>query len=277
MDEWLELEKAFQDLITLGMDSPCALLSESLIPSEALLGDETSRAREVVDIFGEHILRGERGVEGVTNRAALFTLGTEGVDFATIVASWLRIHSDFRTTCDMIFGMKYVKGGYLQTELITAVAAAESLHSALGLDPPIPDEEFAARRDLLIESTPRHQREWLSQKLGRNEHTLRQRLLDLTGIAYPEIISEMLPNPAAWAKAAKDERNAVAHGGKGMSRDVSLLAAIVTTTTAVVLLNLLQQLQIPPERVEIALSQNKTLKSAKYLAGKHWPKPAPTP
>lgn len=167
--------------------------------------------------------------------------------------------------------MKYVKGGYLQTELITAVAAAESLHASLMLDPPIPDAEFAARRERLMECTPKNQREWLSQKLGQNEHTLRRRLLDLASIAYPEIIAEILPNPEAWAKAAKDERNAVAHGGKDMTRDVSLLAAIVSTTTAVVLLNLLHQLENPSERIKIALDQNRTLKSAKYLGGRHWP------
>jgi hypothetical protein len=277
MDEWFEITKTFQDLITLAMDAPCALLSESLIPSAALLNTESAHAREVIDVFGEHILKGERGVEGVTNRDALFTLGSEGVDFAEIASEWLRIHADFRTTCDMIFGMKYVKGGYLQTQLITAVAAAESLHAALKLDhPPLSDDEFAERRKRLMECTPKDQREWLSQKLGGNEHTLRQRLLDLACIPYPEIIAEILPNPAAWAKAAKDERNAVAHGGKDMTRDVSLLSAIVTTTTAVVLLNLLHQLRIPAERVKIALDQNRTMKSAKYLAGKHWPAPEAT-
>jgi hypothetical protein len=276
MDEWFEITKAFQDLITLAMDAPCALLSESLTPSAALLNDESAHAREVIDIFGEHILKGERGTEGVANRDALFTLGSEGIDFAGIVAEWLRIHADFRTTCDMIFGMKYVKGGYLQTQLITAVAAAESLHAALKLGPPIPDEEFAERRRRLMECSPKDQREWLSQKLGGNEHTLRQRLLDLASISYPELIAELLPNPEAWAKAAKDERNAVAHGGKDMTRDVSLLNAIVTTTTAVVLLNLLHQLRIPAERVRVALNQNRTMKSAKYLAGKHWPRAVAT-
>ncbi|UXA17018.1 HEPN domain-containing protein [Mycobacterium sp. SMC-4] len=273
MDEWFEVTKAFQDLITLAMDAPCAMLSESLIASAPLLESESARARKMIDVFGEHILLGERDVDGAENRKALFTLGSEGVDFARIVSEWLRIHVDFRTTCDMLFGMKYVKGGYLQTELITAVAAAESLHAALKLDPPIPDEEFVQRRKRLMDCTPKDQREWLHRKLGTNEHVLRQRLMDLANIPYPEIMAEILPDPGAWAKAAKDERNAVAHGGQDMTRDVPLLSAIVTTTNAVVILNLLQQLGIPAERVKVALNQNRTLKSAKYLARKHWPAP----
>lgn len=171
----------------------------------------------------------------------------------------------------MIFGLRYVKGSYLQSQLVTAVAAAESLHAAMNFPPPLTDEEFKARRRRLMDCTPREEREWLRQKLGTNSQILRQRLLDLTHIPYAEIMDDMLPNPEAWAKAAKDERNAIAHGGKDLTRDVSLLNAIVTTTTAVVLLNLLHQLQVPADRIKIALRQNQTLKSAKYLAGKHWP------
>jgi hypothetical protein len=271
MMEWFEVTKAFQDLVTLAMDAPCALLSESLTPSEELLADKSAHAHHTIDVFGEHILRGERDAEGVTNRKGLFTLGTKGVEFHRIVTEWLHIHADFRTTCDMIFGMKYLKRGYLQTQLITAVAAAESLHAALALDPPIPEEEFAERRRKLIESVPKNQREWLHQKIGENKPTLRQRLLDLARIPYAEVMSEMLPNPSAWAKATRDERNAVAHGGKNMTRDVPLLAAIVATTTAVVLLNLLHQLGIPAERIKAGLDYNRTLESAKYLANKQWP------
>lgn len=271
MPDWFEITKAFQDLLTLAMDAPCALLSESLTPSEELLKDESAHARDIIDIFGEHILKGERDTAGVTNGRGLFTLGVNGIEFDKIVSEWLRIHADFRTTCDMVFGMKYVKGGYLQTQLITAVAAAESLHAALGFDPPLPNEEFAQRRRQLLEWIQKDQRDWLHQKLDGNEPSLRQRLLDLAQTPYPEIIAELIPNSEAWAKATKDERNAVAHGGKSMTRDVSLLNAIVTTTTAVVLLNLLHQLGIPADRVRSAADDNQTLKSAKYLANKHWP------
>ena len=87
------------------MDAPCALLSETLTPAEELLADESARSRSTVDVFGEHILVGERDTEGVTNMEGLFSLGTEGVEFDQVITQWLRIHADFRTTCDMIFGL----------------------------------------------------------------------------------------------------------------------------------------------------------------------------
>jgi ApeA N-terminal domain 1 len=132
--DWFEVTKALQDLLTLAMDAPCALLSESLTPSSDLLADESARAGHTVDVFGQHILMGDRDASGIQNRNALFTLGTDGVEFGDVITDWLRIHSDFRTACDLIFGLKYVKEGYAQTRLVTAVAAAESLHEALGLE-----------------------------------------------------------------------------------------------------------------------------------------------
>jgi hypothetical protein len=145
----------------------------------------------------------------------------------------------------------------------------------LGLDPPIPEEEFLDRRKRLMTALEKEEREWLNQKLGDNKPTLKQRLLDLVAIPDAEVMSDILPNPDAWAKATRDERNPVAHGGN-MTRDVPLLAAIITTTTAVVLLNLLHQLGIPTGRLKQAIDYDPTLMSAKYLAHKQWPAPSQT-
>jgi hypothetical protein len=68
----------------------------------------------------------------------------------------------------MILSLIYVPGGYLQTQLITAVAAAEAMHEPLKLDPPIPDDEFKALKKALLEIVPANRRQWLREKLGRN-------------------------------------------------------------------------------------------------------------
>jgi hypothetical protein len=101
MTEWFEVTKSLQDLLTLAMDAPCALLSESLTPSEELLEDETAHARCTIDLFAEHILTGERDAEGISKMEALFSMGTDGVEFSRVITEWLRIHADFRATCDM--------------------------------------------------------------------------------------------------------------------------------------------------------------------------------
>lgn len=64
------------------------------------------------------------------------------------------------------------RADYLQTQLITAVAAAEAMHPALSVDPPIPDDEFKALKKALPKCVPENRWQWLREKLGRNTHTL---------------------------------------------------------------------------------------------------------
>jgi hypothetical protein len=54
------------------------------------------------------------------------------------------VNSRFRAAFDVILGLRYVERGYLQTQLITAVAAVESVHAASVFEPPMPNSEFKA-------------------------------------------------------------------------------------------------------------------------------------
>jgi hypothetical protein len=167
VDEWVETAQVFQDLITLAMDAPCAVLKEALIPTDELRDDKESSAREIA-VYAKHIVNGDPDAPGVRGGDALFTLGVGGVDFAALVPRWFEVREQFRATCDMILSLIYVPGGYLQTQLITAVAAAEAMHEPLKLDPPIPDDEFKALKKALLEIVPANRRQWLREKLGRN-------------------------------------------------------------------------------------------------------------
>lgn len=269
--QWRETAKVFQDLLTFAMDSPCAVLYESLTPSEVLRNDQTAMARHEIVLYAQHIVVGDPGAPSVERRKAFFTLGTEGIDFHTLIPHWLEVHDQFNITCDMILGFHYVQGGYLQNQLITAVAAAEALHEGLDFDPPMTNREFKALKKALLEVVADDDRKkWLREKLGHNTRTLRTKLLDLAGTPDPEVMQRLLPNPDAWADATKKERDPVAHGGKKMSRDVKLLDAITKMTTAVVLLNLLHQLGIPKDRLLFAVYDNPTLASAAKRAHEQW-------
>jgi hypothetical protein len=80
----------------------------------------------------------------------------------------------------------------------------------------------------------------------------------------------LIPNPEAWAEAAKKARNAVAHGGES-GADVQLQHAITQVVRAVVITNLLHNLEIPKARLGYALEENRTLRSAARLASEFWP------
>lgn len=228
--QWGESAKQFQDLLTLAMDGPCAVLSETLTPSEALRNDDKAEARDEVALYARRINVGDPGAPSVEAREAFFTLATGGVDFHTLIPRWVSVNNRFRATCDMILGLRYVTGAYLQTQLITAVAAAEAMHAAMDFDPPMPNSEFKALKRSLVGAVPDDLRQWLREKLGSNKHTLVRQLTDLAAIPDQEVMRSLVPNVDAWATATKNERNPVAHGGD-ISADVPLLSAITTVTT----------------------------------------------
>jgi ApeA N-terminal domain 1 len=268
--QWRKTEKQFQDLLTLAMDKPCAVLSETLTPSDTVREDENTEASGDVTLYTRHISVGDPEAPSVESREAFFTLATEGVDFHTLIPRWVSVNNQFRTTCDMILGLRYVKRGYLQTQLITAVAAAEAMHAAMEFDPPMPNSEFKALKNMLLKAVPDDRRQWMREKLASNKHSLFRQLTDLAAIPDQEVMRRLIRNVDAWAKATKDERNPVAHGWH-MSADVQLLSAITKVTEAVVLVNLLHQLGIPTERMIFATVDNPTLRSAAELGRRQWP------
>ena len=81
-------------------------------------------------------------------------------------------------------------------------------------------------------------------------------------------MTELVPDPAKWAKAAGDARNALAHVGASGEQDMSDLVAVVRVTEAVVVLNLLCQLGVPEARLKKALNEHKRLSFAAHLGRK---------
>ena len=268
-DEWVRKAHICQDLITLAMDAPCAVLKQTLRPSDELRADQESAARREIAVYANHVVKGDPDAPGVQVSEALFTLGTDGVEFETVVRCWLTVREQFSATCDMIVSLVNGQGTYLETQLITAVAAAEAMHEAMGFNPPIPRSEFDALKKELRKQVPANRQQWLSEKLGRNKHTLRQRLLDLAAVPDDDLMTQLLPNPQGWAEAAKRSRDLIAHGGEA-STDVDLMYAITEVTTAVVLVNLLHQLDIPKDQTRYSLTTRGRLERAARLARRHW-------
>ncbi len=268
--QWADTEKQMQDLLTLAMDRPCAVLNATLTPSDDLLNDENAAAQGNVTLFTLHITDADPDAAAVEERKAFFTLAIDGLDFQSLIPRWISINSRFKTTCDLILGLRYVGGGYLQNQLITAVAAAEAMHTAMRLDPPMSNSEFKRLKKLALAAVPADRQQWLSDKVGSNKHSLVDQLKQLAAIPDQGVVHRLVPNVDAWAEATKKERNPVAHGGN-MSADADLLIAITKVTEAVVVLNLLHLLEIPTERLVFATVDNPTFSLAARAARKQWP------
>jgi len=276
VDEWMDTAGVIQDLITLAMDAPCAVLKAELKPTDQLKAEPNSAARDDVTVYARHVVNGDPDASSVHGREASFTLGVEGVDYEDIVPRWLTIREQFRVACDMILSLIYRSEGYIQPQLITAVAAAEAFHQALGLKPPIANAEFNRLKKALKAVIPDERKKWLSEKLGRNGHTLRERLQDLASRPDAQVMAQLLPNPDGWIDAAKGARNLVAHGGEA-DDDVARMYAITEVSMAVVIVNLLHELRIPNKRIIETMTTTGRLTRAARLAREQWPAKAAMP
>jgi len=267
---WLEYIEMTQDLVAFAMDTPCAALKQTLLPSEAIRNADPAPRSEVI-LYTKGIVAPRPDEPEVSPREALFTL--HDIEFDAVMRRWVDLRHQFTMACHMIVGFKYVSRSYLENQLLTAAGAAEVMHRKLERDPPVPEAEFNDLKDKLLAAVPEKRRKWLEGKLY-NEPTLKERLVDLASIPDADVMKRLLPDAEKWAKASAAARNGIAHRARttSTSKSVQTYHPVVGVTTAVVIVNLLHVLAIPKERVLRALVDNDTFSKAAKLSFKHWPR-----
>lgn len=165
--------------------------------------------------------------------------------------------------------LRYLPSAYIEPQLSQAVTAAEAMHRALELPPPMPEEEFKELRRAVLDAVPKDHRSWAAGLLARNEASLRVRLLDLAGRPDQEAMGALLPNPQRWAKVTVETRNLLTHTGGSETYGINEMYAVVQVTTAVVVLNLLHEVGLAPEQQRSILQTNLSLESACQLSRLH--------
>ncbi|WP_353828212.1 HEPN domain-containing protein [Agromyces sp. SYSU T0242] len=263
--EWIRHFSAVADLMSFSTLKACGLIAMRVYlpatpdryPDDYPLRDEPHK----VEVYSRRHVVPQPDAPAVTD----LLLTPNDLPFADLLPGWLALHDQFSAARGMILGLRYVTGGYIETRVVTAVAAAEAMHRALKLGPRIPQDEFDELKNLLMGAIPARRKPWLSDMLGRNEPTLKQRLLALA--KRPGAVMEMLvPDPETWARLAGQARNKLAHEGSGGGGDFRQLYAIVEVTAAVVVLNMLHELGVPEDRLRRAITEHSVLSHAARLA-----------
>lgn len=248
LDAAKELAKAMQDLVSLATHRACAILWLRLkMPPEDREYPEgyPVHDREVTAYF-RGTVKGDADAKAVDHHDVLFNC--EHIPFEVIVPQWWKVRQSLQAASNIILGLRYAPARYLETNLMTAVGAAEVLHRGLGIDRlRMPDEDFQALRATLLEHTPEEHREWLKGKFS-NGPTLRERLLRLASLPDSEAMARLVPDVERWAQVASRARNDLAHEGETPKHTFDHLIAAMKVTTTVVILNLLQELGVPGER-----------------------------
>jgi hypothetical protein len=169
----------------------------------------------------------------------------------------------------MILGLKYVPGGYVETQLIAAVSAAESMHRALQPPGPVDPAAYKQLRSDLLAAIPPELRTWVRDRLPRNEPSLKDRLADLAR-RPGEFMSALVPDVDSWAKATRTARDQLAHTGQTKAQSIGQMAAVADVTAAVVAVNLLHEVGAPADALGDALARQPDLRVAVDLAKDHF-------
>lgn len=267
LHDMLDLLSGVSDLVSLSSLSACSDITVRLfLPADAEAAAGGSPGTEIL-FYEERVLTPDFDAKAANYRDFILTLSD--VEFADLMPRWIDVREQFAAARAMILGLHYVTEGYLETRVVTAVAAAEAMHRALDLDAPLPKAEFRRLRKAMLEAVPTDRHEWAIARLPRNEPTLRERLRDLA-VRPGAFMAEMVPNPESWARAAVNARNRLAHLGISDQHTTDELGAVVDVTAAVVALNLLAQLGVPEDTMRRAVRSHPELSSAARLARIHF-------
>ncbi|GAB2822284.1 hypothetical protein GCM10027022_10900 [Alpinimonas psychrophila] len=268
LQHWLDLLGGIADLMSLSTLRACGLITMRVylpptpdrFPEDHPLRNE----RHEIEVYQQLLVTPKPDEKALNQRNLVLTL--DDLSFEELLPKWLEVRGTFAAARGMILGLQYVTGGYIETRVVTAVAAAESMHRALAPDPPIPSEEFKQIRETLLAAVPADRKSWLAERLTEqsNVPTLKQRLLSLVdrlGAAGEALVL----NREKWANAAKNARNNLVHKGSS-EHDLEVLHAVVEVTAGIVILNLLKELGVPEERLTLAVQEQDVLSQAAKLA-----------
>jgi len=268
LEYWLDLLGGMADLMSLSTLRACGLISMRVFlpatpdkwPNDHPMRDQPHE----ITVYQVRVVTPRPDEKALTPRDYVLTL--DDLAFEDLLPRWLEVRDRFAAARSMILGLRYVQDGYVETRVVTAVAAAESLHRALDPAPPIPADEFKQLRKVLLDAVPAERKAWLADRLTvhSNVPTLKQRLLELVD-RVGEAGARLVHDRDVWAKAAKDARNNLAHVGSADS-DLNHLYAVAEVTASLVILNLLHELGVPQDRLQRAVDEHPVLSYAAKLA-----------
>lgn len=269
--EWARLASSVEDLISLSTLRACALISMWVyLPAtpERWPEDHPQRnRRHQVQVYQQRILTPRPEDAAVTGRD--FVLSLADLTFEELIPRWITVDQKFAATRSMILGLRYVTGGYLESKVVTAVAAAESMSRALKQPPVMSKSKLSRIRHAAVDAVEEEFRPWMQEKLASAEPTLPERLLFL--LRRPgDFARSLIPNPEAWAVSAANARNKLAHVGESKHTSDELIA-VVQITVAVVVLNFLFELGVSEERMQVAMTEHREFTRAARLAREMFP------
>lgn len=262
-----------QDLVSLATHRAAGMiwLQVELSEAEPALPNGRPAPRRLADVLYSPTALGKHDDKAVGPRV-FFTCAS--LPFEEVVPRWCEAHGRLQAATNMILGLRYAPASFIENNLLTAVGAAEVLHRNLGIDErPFGNAEFTAMRKAILTQVPPEHQDRIREAI-RNDRTLRERLQALAARPAQEAVSLLVPDVDHWARRTTKARNDMAHEGRTPKHSIEELSAIVKVTTAVVILNVLHELGLPPDRQREIVQEHPQLRDTSQAA-RTWLAPPP--
>lgn len=272
----LDAASLIQDLIALATHRAAGViwLQLEVAGTETVLPNGLSSPRRRANVLYSPVAPGKHDEKGVDPDRVFFTC--RELPFEEVMQRWCEAHGRLQAATNMILGLRYAPARFIENNLLTAVGAAEALHRGLDIDEkPIPEAEFKAIRNAMLDQVPEEHRGRFKAAI-RNAPTLRDRLLALAARPDQGAIKQLVPDVDHWAKQTARARNDLAHEGRTPDHSIDELDAIVGATTAVVILNILHELGLSAERQRQIVREHPQLLVASRKAGEWLAVPEPS-
>ncbi|MEV4348916.1 HEPN domain-containing protein [Actinoplanes sp. NPDC049596] len=257
----LDAASLVQDLIALATHRAAGVLWLRLELAEARsvpVGDRPALRRDTDVLYTPSAL-GSRDAKAIDPHRVFFTCAS--LPFEEVVPRWCEAHGRLQAATNMILGLRYAPARYIESNLLTAVGAAEVLHRRLGIEElPMPANEFKQIRQAMLTQVPEGHRKRFKEAI-RNNVTLRDRLYALAARPDSKAVDLLVPDVDRWAERTTRARNDLAHEGGTPDHSVEELIAVVEVTTAVVILNVLHELGLPAERQREIVQEHPQLRA----------------
>jgi len=205
--------KSLQDLLTLAIDAPVVAEEITLRRNDITheVGSVAGRPKGL-SYYASQLAERER--LGKPQPLGHILFGYQDIGGLTTIARWLLVARTYDIVLGWLLSIRYAGGLYVQNRFHNVVSAAESFHRLwrpMGL---MPEEEFQAFIDGLVEEVPEEHREWLSGQLQySNEPRLRKRLSQLARYAGPAFTS-VVGKRDRWITLVVAVRNRLTHHDK---------------------------------------------------------------
>ena len=151
------------------------------------------------------------------------------INFETLISRWFHLYEDCERALNTYFGLIYAPPTYTELQFITAVTAAEALHSGLQLAAPTDRETLKNRKtqiiDAIASAISEQDLSWVESLLrSAGGPTLKTRLRELWMYAE-ESARYLIANRDVWVNAVANERHNLSHPGRARLEPLQLFLA----------------------------------------------------